>query len=158
MFNLKYIDMIMNFTSFKLFFINLLIANSCQRILNIWLFYGKSGKICGNHFPFDYCVAHGLFFSKLYYSSCEWLTDMLSKLLIKRITSSSNACLQAVFGYCRLSTPDLHNQAGILTPFQKAYYDKAVMFRRIVNNCEHSWTCFCRISQQATKDIPPSAI
>jgi len=83
-------------------------------------------------------VAHGLFFSKLYYCSCVWLTDMLSKSLMKRITSSSNACLRAVFGYRikDISTSDLHMEADILTPFQKAYYDKAVMFWRIINNCE----------------------
>ena len=83
-------------------------------------------------------VAHGLFFSKLYYCSCVWLTDMLSKSLMKRVTSSSNACLRAVFGYRikDISTSDLHKEADILTPFQKAYYDKAVMFWRIVNNCE----------------------
>jgi hypothetical protein len=83
-------------------------------------------------------VAHGLFFSKLYYCSCVWLTDMLSKSLMKRVTSSSNACLRAVFGYRikDISTSDLHKEADILTPFQKASYDKAVMFWRIVNNCE----------------------
>ncbi len=61
--------------------------------------------------------------------SCVWLTDMLSKSLMKRITSSSNACLRAVFGYQikDISTSDLHKEANILTPFQKAYYDKAVM-------------------------------
>jgi len=83
-------------------------------------------------------VAHGLFFSKLYYCSCVWLTDMLSRSLMKRITSSSNACLRAVFGYPikDISTSALHKEANILTPFQKAYYDKAVMFWRIINNCE----------------------
>ena len=83
-------------------------------------------------------AAHGLFFSKLYYCSSVWLTDILSKSLMKRITSSSNACLRAVFGYRikDISTSDLHEKANILTPFQKAYYDKAVMFWRIINNCE----------------------
>jgi hypothetical protein len=43
-----------------------------------------------------------------------------------------------VFGYQikDISTPDLHKEADILTPFQKAYYGKAVMFWRIINNCE----------------------
>jgi hypothetical protein len=83
-------------------------------------------------------AAHGLFFSKLYYCSSVWLTDILSKSLMKRITSSSNACLRAVLGYQikDISTSDLHEEANILTPFQKAYYDKAVMFWRIINNCE----------------------
>ena len=83
-------------------------------------------------------AAHGLFFSKLYYCSSVWLTDILSKSLMKRITSSSNACLRAVLGYRikDISTSDLHEEANILTPFQKAYYDKAVMFWRIINNCE----------------------
>jgi len=83
-------------------------------------------------------VAHGLFFSKLYYCSCVWLTDMLSKSLMKRITSSSNSCLRAVFGYKikDISTVDLHKEADILTPYQKSFYDKAVMFWRIINNCE----------------------
>ncbi len=90
-----------------------------------------SSKECMN-------VAHGLFFSKLYYCSSVWLTDMLSKSLLKRLTSSSNACLRAVFGYRikDISTSDLHKQADILSPFQRAYYDKAVMFWRIINNCE----------------------
>jgi len=57
---------------------------------------------------------------------------------MKRITSSSNACLRAVFVYQikDISTSDLHKEADTLTPFQKAYYDKAVMFWRIINNCE----------------------
>jgi len=52
---------------------------------------------------------------------------------MKRITSSSNACLRAVFGYQikDISTSDLHEEADILTPFQKVYYDK-----RIINNCK----------------------
>ncbi len=43
-----------------------------------------------------------------------------------------------MFGYQikDISTPDLHKEADILTPFQKAYYGKAVMFWRIINNCE----------------------
>jgi hypothetical protein len=63
---------------------------------------------------------------------------MLPKSLMKRITSSSNACLRAVFGYRikDISTSDLHKEADILTPNQKSYYDKAVMFWRIINNCE----------------------
>ena len=31
---------------------------------------------------------------------------------------------------------DLHKEADILTPYQKSFYDKAVMFWRIINNCE----------------------
>ena len=48
-----------------------------------------------------------------------------------------------------MSTSDLHNQAGILTPFQKAYYDKAVMFWRIVNNCE-PWKLFMDLLLQGS--------
>jgi hypothetical protein len=83
-------------------------------------------------------VAHGLVFSSLYYCSSVWLTDMLSKTLMKRITTASSACLRAVFGYRikDISTEDLHKQADILTPNQKSVYDKAVMFWRIINNCE----------------------
>jgi len=57
---------------------------------------------------------------------------------MKRITSSSNACLRVVFGYRikDISTSNLHEEADILTPFQKAYYDKAVMFWRIINSCK----------------------
>jgi hypothetical protein len=83
-------------------------------------------------------VAHGLFFSSLYYCSSVWLTDMLPKTLMKRVTTASCACLRAVFGYKikDISTEDLHKEANILTPNQKSVYDKAVMFWRITNNCE----------------------
>ena len=83
-------------------------------------------------------VAHGLVFSSLYYCSSVWLTDMLSKTLMKRVTTASCACLRAVFGYRikDISTEDLHKEADILTPNQKSVYDKAVMFWRILNNCE----------------------
>ena len=83
-------------------------------------------------------VAHGLFYSKLYYSSCVWLTDMLPRTLMTRITSASNSCLRAVFGYSykEHSTETLHNEAGVLTPFQRSFQDKAVMFWKIVNSCE----------------------
>ena len=83
-------------------------------------------------------VAHGLFFSNLYYCSSVWLTDMLPRTLMKRVTTASCACLRAVFGYKikDISTEDLHKEADILTPNQKSVYDKAVMFWRIINNCE----------------------
>ena len=83
-------------------------------------------------------VAHGLFFSSLYYCSSVWLTEMLSKSLMKRITTASNSCLRAACGYKikDISTKDLHKEANILTPNQKSFYDKAVMFWRIINNCE----------------------
>ena len=83
-------------------------------------------------------VAHGLVFSSLYYCSSVWLTDMLPKTLMKRVTTASCACLRAVFGYKikDISTEDLHKEADILTPNQKSVYDKAVMFWRIINNCE----------------------
>ena len=83
-------------------------------------------------------VAHGLFFSNLYYCSSVWLTDMLPKTLMKRVTTASCACLRAVFGYKikDISTEELHREADILTPNQKSVYDKAVMFWRIINNCQ----------------------
>jgi hypothetical protein len=63
-------------------------------------------------------VAHGLFFSGLYYCSSAWLTDRLPKTLMKRVTTASCACLRAVFGYKikDTSTEDLHKEANILTP------------------------------------------
>ena len=83
-------------------------------------------------------IAHGLFFSNLYYCSSVWLTDMLPKTLMKRVTTASCSCLRAVFGYKikDISTEELHKEADILTPNQKSVYDKAVVFWRIVNNCE----------------------
>ena len=83
-------------------------------------------------------VAHGLFYSKFYYSSSVWLTDMLPRTLMNRLTSASNSCLRAVFGYSHKdhSTESIHKEADLLTPFQRSYQDKAVMFWRIVNNCE----------------------
>ena len=83
-------------------------------------------------------IAHGLFFSNLYYCSSVWLTDMLPKKLMKRVTTASCSCLRAVFGYKikDISTEELHKEADILTPNQKSVYDKAVIFWRIVNNCE----------------------
>ena len=46
--------------------------------------------------------------------------------------------LWGIFGYKikDISTEDLHKEADILTPNQKSVYDKAVMFWRIINNCE----------------------
>jgi len=57
---------------------------------------------------------------------------------MKRVTSASSACIRAAFGYRikDISTEDLHKEADILTPNQKSVYDKAVMFWRIINNCE----------------------
>ena len=57
---------------------------------------------------------------------------------MKRTTSSSNYSPRLVFGYKikDISTVDLHKEADILTPYQKSFYDKAVMFWRIINNCE----------------------
>jgi hypothetical protein len=62
---------------------------------------------------------------------------------MKWVTSSSNACLRVVFGY-RIkdnSASDLHEAGDILTPFQKAYYDKTEMFWQIINNCK-PWPLF----------------
>ena len=83
-------------------------------------------------------VAHGLFFSKFYYCSSVWLTDMLSKSLLKRLTTASNSCLRAALGYRikDISTSNLHSEARILTPYQKSFYDNAMIFWRIINNCE----------------------
>ncbi len=83
-------------------------------------------------------IAHGLFFSNLYYCSSVWLTDMLPKTLMKRVTTASCSCLRAVFGYKikDISTEELRKEADILTPNQKSVFDKAVVFWRIVNNCE----------------------
>jgi hypothetical protein len=75
---------------------------------------------------------------------------ILSKSLMKRITSSSNACLRAVFGYRikDISTSDLHEEADILTPFQKTYYNKEVTVSggssTPVNLRNSSWICFFR--------------
>ena len=65
-------------------------------------------------------VAQGLFFSNLYYCSSVWVTDMLPKSLMKRVTTAPCACLRAVFGYKikDISTEYLHKEADILTPNQ----------------------------------------
>ncbi len=83
-------------------------------------------------------VAHGLFFSKFYYCSSVCLTDILSKSLLKRLTTASNSSLIAALGYRikDISTSNLHSEARILTPCQKSFYDNAMIFWRIINNCE----------------------
>ena len=83
-------------------------------------------------------IAHGIFFSKFYYCSAVWLTEMLSKSLMQRLTSASNSCLRAAMGYKirDISTVDLHLKADMLTPYQRCFQDKAVMFWRVINNCE----------------------
>ena len=36
----------------------------------------------------------------------------------------------------RYNTVDLHLEADMLTPYQRCFQDKAVMFWRVINNCE----------------------
>ena len=83
-------------------------------------------------------VAHFLFYGKLYYYKClaDWYA--VKDTDEKNITIASNSCLRATFGYKikDISTKDLHIKADVLTPNQKSFFDKAVMFWRIVNNCE----------------------
>lgn len=95
------------------------------------------------------CVAHGLFYSRFYYASTVWLTDMLPRTLMNRLTSASNSCLRAVFGYLHKdhTTESIHKEADILTPFQRSYQDKAVMFWRIINNCEPEELLFDLLNQ-----------
>jgi len=83
-------------------------------------------------------VAHGLFFSKFYYCSSVWLTDMLPRTLLLRLTTASNSVLRAAFGYRvkDISTVSLHLRAGLLTPYQRSFMDKAMVFWRVINNCE----------------------
>jgi hypothetical protein len=83
-------------------------------------------------------VTHGLFFSKFYYCSSVWLTDMLPKTLLQRLTTASNSVLRATFGYRvkDISTDALHSKARLLTPYQKSFKDKAMVFWRVVNSCE----------------------
>jgi len=83
-------------------------------------------------------VAHGLFFGKLYYCSSVWLTEMLPKSLLNRITSASNSCLRAALGYRikDISTCDLHKEAGVLTPYQHLFQNKAITFWKILNSGE----------------------
>jgi len=82
-------------------------------------------------------VAHGLFFGKFYYCSSVWLTELLSKHLLHRLTAASNSCLRAVLGYRvrEISTINLHAEADILTPYQRGFYEKAVMFWKIIHSC-----------------------
>jgi len=92
-----------------------------------------------NHLTKKEClnIAHGLFFGSFYYCSSVWLTELLSKALINRLTTASNACLRAALGYRMrdISTSDLHKEAGILTPYQHCFHDKAVVFWKILNAC-----------------------
>jgi len=92
------------------------------------------------HLSIDEClaVAHGLFFSKFYYCSSVWLTDLLPKMLVLRLTTASNSVLRAAFGYRvkDISTAALHSKARILTPYQRSFKDKAMVFWRVVNSCE----------------------
>jgi hypothetical protein len=83
-------------------------------------------------------VAHGLFFGKFYYCSSVWLTPLLSKELLKKLTVASNSCLRAALGYKinDISTSDLHKEADILTPYQRCFQDMAIMFWKIIKNCE----------------------
>ncbi len=47
---------------------------------------------------------------------------MLSRSLIKTITTTSYSCLGVVFGYKKeISTEDLHMEATILAPNQKSF-------------------------------------
>jgi hypothetical protein len=83
-------------------------------------------------------IAHGLFFSAFYYGSCVWLTDTLTKSQMNRLTVASNTCLRAAFGYKiqDISTEDLHKEANMLTPHQRSYQDKIILFWRIINSCK----------------------
>jgi len=84
---------------------------------------------------------------------------------MKRLTSSSNACLRVVFAYQikDIFTSDLYKEADILTPFLKAYYDKAFIY--VLENPQQLQTSgtlhgfASSVSpQQATRNIPPSAV
>ena len=92
------------------------------------------------HLSINECltVAHGLFFSKFYYCSSVWLTNSLSKTLFQRLTTASNSCLRAVLGYRikDISTSALHSEARILTPYQRSFYDNAMVFWKVINYCE----------------------
>ncbi len=48
------------------------------------------------------------------------------------------SCLRAALGYKikDISTSLLHSKANILTPYQRSFYDKAMIFWKIINNCE----------------------
>ena len=83
-------------------------------------------------------MAHGLFYSKFYYCSGVWLTDQLPKTLLQRLTTASNSVLRAAFGYKvkDISTSKLHSEAKILTPYQKSFKDKALIFWKVINSCE----------------------
>jgi hypothetical protein len=63
---------------------------------------------------------------------------MLPKTLLQRLTTASNSVLRATFGYRvkDISTDALHSKARLLTPYQKSFKDKAMVFWRVVNSCE----------------------
>ena len=79
-----------------------------------------------------------MFYSKFYYCSGVWLTDQLPKTLLHRLTTASNSVLRAAFGYKvnDISTSKLHSEAKILTPYQKSFKDKALIFWKVINSCE----------------------
>jgi hypothetical protein len=78
------------------------------------------------------------FFSMFYYCSSVWLTDMLPKKPLQRLTTASNSSLRAALGYKikDISTSLLHTKANVLTPYQRSFYDKAMIFWKIIYNCE----------------------
>ncbi len=61
---------------------------------------------------------------------------MVSKSLMKRMTIASKFLPRPISGYRNkdIYTEELYVEANILTPCQKSYYVKAVMFWRINNN------------------------
>ena len=63
---------------------------------------------------------------------------MLPRTLLLRLTTASNSVLRAAFGYRvkDISTVSLHLRAGLLTPYQRSFMDKAMVFWRVINNCE----------------------
>jgi hypothetical protein len=63
---------------------------------------------------------------------------MLPKKLLQRLTTASNSCLRAALGYKikDISTSLIHTKANVLTPYQRSFYDKAMIFWKIINNCE----------------------
>jgi hypothetical protein len=63
---------------------------------------------------------------------------MLPKTLLLHLTTASNSVLRAAFGYKvkDISTVSLHLRAGLLTPYQRSFMDKAMVFWIVINNCE----------------------
>jgi hypothetical protein len=80
-------------------------------------------------------VAHGIFYSNLYYGSCVWLTPVITKSMLRKLTMASSACLRAIFKHKirDISTLQLHDKANVLTPVQHMHYVTASMFWKIVN-------------------------